>query len=53
MPVHDWTRVDDGIFHAFHLAWLSELQKALNAGVSRLVITPWPSRSPAPLAPTC
>ena len=32
MPVHDWTRVDDGIFHAFHLAWLAELQKALNAG---------------------
>jgi hypothetical protein len=32
MPIHDWTRVDDGIFHAFHLAWLGELQKALNAG---------------------
>ena len=33
MPVHDWTRVEDGIFHAFHLAWLSELQKAMNAGL--------------------
>jgi hypothetical protein len=33
MPIHDWTRVDDGIFHAFHLAWMGELQKALNAGV--------------------
>ncbi len=33
MPVHDWTRVDAGIFHAFHVAWLSEIQKALNAGV--------------------
>jgi hypothetical protein len=33
MPVHDWTRVEDGIFHAFHLAWMSELQKTLNAGV--------------------
>src|SRR5262245_33877268 len=33
MPIHDWTRVDDGIFHAFHLAWLGELQKTLNSGV--------------------
>ena len=32
MPVHDWTRVDAGIFHAFHTAWLGELQKALNRG---------------------
>lgn len=30
MPVHDWTRVDAGIFHAFHLAWISEIQKVLN-----------------------
>jgi hypothetical protein len=33
MPVHDWTRVEDGIFHAFHLAWLGELQKSLNRGI--------------------
>jgi hypothetical protein len=33
MPVLDWTRVEDGIFHAFHLAWLGELQKAMNGGV--------------------
>jgi hypothetical protein len=33
MPVHDWTRVDDGIFHAFHVAWLPALQKALNGGL--------------------
>jgi hypothetical protein len=33
MPIHNWTRVDDGIFHAFHVAWLGELQKTLNAGV--------------------
>ena len=32
MPVHDWTRVPAGIFHAFHNAWLAELQKALNRG---------------------
>jgi hypothetical protein len=33
MPVHDWTRVEAGIFHAFHLKWISELDKVLNAGL--------------------
>lgn len=33
MPVHDWTRVDAGIFHAFHLAWAIHLCEALNGGV--------------------
>lgn len=33
MPAHDWTRVESGIFHAFHLAWIGELQQALNAGL--------------------
>lgn len=33
MPVHDWTRVEAGIFHAFHVAWVPEIQKALNDGV--------------------
>lgn len=33
MPVHDWTRVDAGIFHAFHVAWIPELSKALNGGL--------------------
>jgi hypothetical protein len=33
MPVHDWTRVDAGTFHAFHLGWMAELQKALNGGI--------------------
>src|SRR5438552_7935389 len=33
MPVHDWTRVDAGTFHAFHTLWISELMKALNAGL--------------------
>jgi hypothetical protein len=32
MPVHDWTRVDAGIFHDFHVAWLPEIRKALNGG---------------------
>jgi hypothetical protein len=33
MPVHDWTQVEDGIFHAFHVAWIGEIQKRLNAGM--------------------
>ena len=33
MPLHDWTRVDAGIFHAFHVAWIPEIQKVLNGGL--------------------
>jgi hypothetical protein len=33
MPIHDWTRVDAGIFHAFHHGWIEELARALNRGV--------------------
>jgi hypothetical protein len=33
MPLHDWTRVDAGLFHAFHLQWIASLTNALNAGV--------------------
>jgi hypothetical protein len=30
MPVHDWTRVDAGLFHAFRLGWTVALADALN-----------------------
>ncbi len=33
MPIHDWTRVDAGIFHHFHHEWISELSRALNRGL--------------------
>lgn len=33
MPLHDWTRVLAGTFHAFHTAWIAELQGALNSGI--------------------
>jgi hypothetical protein len=33
MPIHDWTRVDAGLFHAFHYGWIAELARALNRGV--------------------
>ena len=32
MPIHDWTRVDAGLFHAFHQGWISALSCALNTG---------------------
>lgn len=33
MSVHDWTRVDAGIFHHFHHAWIEEMSRALNEGI--------------------
>ena len=33
MPIHDWTRVEDGIFHAFHHDWITELARTLNRGL--------------------
>src|SRR5438552_1790969 len=33
MPVHDWTRVDAGVFHDFHSVWISELRNTLNHGL--------------------
>src|SRR6266542_2553407 len=33
MPVHDWTRVDAGIFHAFHHDWITDIARALNGGI--------------------
>jgi hypothetical protein len=33
MPVHDWTRVSDGIFHDFHYSWVLEIKRALKRGL--------------------
>jgi hypothetical protein len=33
MPIHDWTRVTAGTWHAFHLSWIAEIQLALNGGL--------------------
>jgi hypothetical protein len=33
MPIHDWTRVSAGTWHAFHLSWISEIQLILNGGL--------------------
>jgi hypothetical protein len=31
MPIHNWTRVDAGLFHAFHQSWIIKLCDTLNA----------------------
>src|SRR5438552_5367237 len=33
MPIHDWARVDAGIFHEFHYDWIFMLKEALNQGL--------------------
>ena len=33
MPLHDWTRVDAGLYHDFHQSWTVALCNALNGGL--------------------
>lgn len=33
MPMHDWTRVEAGIYHDFHHEWISEISRAFNRGL--------------------
>jgi Protein of unknown function (DUF4058) len=33
MPIHDWTRVEAGIFHHFHHGWIEDLSRAMNRGL--------------------
>lgn len=30
MPIHDWSKASDGVFHDFHCGWIVELRNALN-----------------------
>lgn len=32
MPIHDWSRVDAGIFHDFHGSWITHIKESLNDG---------------------
>jgi hypothetical protein len=32
MPIHDWTRVNAGTWHDFHLTWIAMLRNTLNGG---------------------
>ena len=31
--IHDWTRVDAGVWHDFHQAWTAEIRRQLNGGL--------------------
>jgi hypothetical protein len=33
MPIHDWSRVDAGIFHHFHQTWIGSVAQTLNDGL--------------------
>ena len=33
MPIHDWTRVDAGIYHDFHCSFVVQLSRQLNSGL--------------------
>jgi hypothetical protein len=33
MPIHDWTRVEAGVFHHFHVEWIGDLARVLNKGL--------------------
>ncbi len=35
MPIHDWTRVEAGIFHHFHHYWISAISQSLNSHLPR------------------
>ena len=55
MPIHDWSGVDENVFHHFHQRWTIAICDALNAGVlppgfSALVEQHSPTRIPDILA---
>lgn len=33
MPMHDWTKVEAGIYHHFHNMWLQAIARSLNGGL--------------------
>jgi hypothetical protein len=33
MPIHDWTRAEDGTFRDFHMTWMIEIKRSLNHSV--------------------
>ncbi len=41
MPIHDWTRVDAGLFHDFHQSWSIALR---TSGLLSCTIATGPSR---------
>lgn len=55
MPIHNWTRVYDGLFHDFHQSWCIRIKDSLNTGklpkgMTALVEQKIPSKEPDVLA---
>jgi hypothetical protein len=51
MPMHDWKRVEAGIFHAFHHRWISAVSDVLNTGVLPKDYYALPEQVPAGFGP--
>ena len=51
VPIHDWTRVDAGTWHAFHHRWISAIERTLNGGVLPDGYYADPERQAPPYAP--
>ena len=52
MPIHDWTRVDAGIFHHFHQRWIVAITDVLNQRLLPGNTTPSPSSKGRGSSPT-
>ena len=48
MGVHDWTAIDVGIFHDFHLGWIGALNRSLNSGLLPSTYYALAEQAPAP-----
>ncbi len=51
MPIHDWTRVEAGIFHAFHHRWITAMTDGLNAGLLPVAYYALPEQYAAGIRP--
>jgi Protein of unknown function (DUF4058) len=51
MPIHDWTRVEAGIFHAFHHDWITDISRALNRGLLPIAYYALPEQLASGLGP--
>jgi hypothetical protein len=51
MPMHDWTRVEAGIFHAFRHGWIHEIAGVLNQGLLPSTLYALPEQQAAGFGP--
>src|SRR4051794_2775799 len=51
MPMHDWTKVEAGIYHALHHRWISAISDALNSGLLPNTLYALPEQAAAGFGP--